>query len=203
MYKSLALKLCLFCAIFLSGCINFATPVTHTAIPKKNCAYIYGRFEQIKDPNCTVQAPIGLVISSPSGTKAYVLRFLLQNNIYAVEIEPGQYSITKWLSAYIDGSLNVEQSLENQFQENSFNLEPGKAYYLGDFRVYTIMNSGLFKQTIEDFIFEIPENCFDKTTREFLETYPGFAEISKIPIFKEGILKSHFNKRHIIRLEIN
>lgn len=165
--------------LMLSACFNATAPVRGEAPPKKEKAFIYGRFQHNGDPEKMLGSGpagfnVGLNITDLKYTGYPVLLGFKPSAdaVYAVAVTPGQYKIGEWVEQnYI--KPNTLTGLDESFQ-----VEAGKAYYIGDYTA-EISNSGRY------FYSKLgPVRLrFRHTTQELNHLSPALKELPKISVF--------------------
>lgn len=150
---------------------RFSPHLRRNAQVDSEAGYIYGRFDYggwgVK-PGYYVSG-MGLVLASDDDELR--IQFLDRDaRVYAVK--PGTYSIKQTVCSNVDGDI-IGRSPERSAKEvQSFRVEPGKAYYIGDFHGQTRFEPGgrslKFSWWIDDF-----ENNYEEATAAFQKRYPS------------------------------
>lgn len=190
----IALSLLLF-----AGCESYTPCVEPADAPKEGSAYIYGRFRQDVNAPSHERAIVhstGILIDSVDSEEYYILKFMTDNEVYAIEVKPGKYFISQWMWTDPFGYVVMDLLLKKYIENNNFQIESGHLYYLGDFLSYGYFGEGYLTRY---YVFEVPENCFDETTNEFIEKYPLFRELPQSPVFDNRFFKEEFNSKHVVR----
>ena len=116
--------------ILLSSCISYAPRIKLTDVPKEDSAYIYGRFRQetnIPNKDYALTIATGILIASADSEETYAIRFYDNNEVYAIEVMPGNYYISKWIWSDPFGEISLELPLKDNIENNNFQMLCRKA----------------------------------------------------------------------------
>lgn len=128
--KSVLRTLLLATSIALSACAAFTPPLSPSAAPDSSTGYIYGRFT-LKDVSRGIgHLRMGLAISGP---QEYTIQFETKNDLVVLAVPSGSYSINKLVFATYDYAKAGEKPIPGSRLRSPFIVEPGKAYYIGDY----------------------------------------------------------------------
>ncbi|WP_375768522.1 hypothetical protein NR798_43725 [Archangium gephyra] len=147
------------------GAGKFSPYLRRNAQVDSEAGYIYGRFDySIWEPGYYVHG-MGLVLASDDNQLR--IQFLDRDaRVYAVK--PGTYSIKQTVCSDVDGGIIGWSPGWSAKEVQSFRVEPGKAYYIGDFHGQTRGDGRYCAWRIDDF-----ENNYEETTAAFQKRYPS------------------------------
>ena len=170
---------CLASLVFvLGGCAQVTPSLNPLSQPEPGSSYLYGRF-QLKALDTTAGGlTLILVLQEKKSGHEYFLRFIPSNDIVAIALPPGSYSIMKWL--YISPSGNrKEKPLSSKAQAIDLNLAAGKCHYLGDFRAEAQSRR---EGTSITYLWQIEAvlDYFQLTSDEFHRRFPGFRNLPTV-----------------------
>jgi len=168
--------------LMLSGCanLNYRPPLKPSQIPNIQKSFVYGRFSLEHDFMNKVR--LALQIENLKNKDIQSLRLLDNNQVYAVEVEPGTYQLKGFIYALLGAVMEFETKkipLPSQpsYLKDPITIVPGKAYYLGDYFGSSRRSSAVitpFWGTIsfQGGILGINQN-FLKTTEELKLIFPN------------------------------
>jgi len=177
--------------LIISGCanLNYRPPLEPAFVPNPKKSYVYGRFNLERDFMNKVR--LALQIENMVNGSILSLRLLDKQQVYAVEVEPGTYKLKGFVYALLGAVMEFETSkiplpVQPAFLKDRFSVEPGKAYYLGDYygssrRNSIVANPVFVNVTFRGGILGITQN-FSKTTDELKTVLSGLTNIE----FKEA-----------------
>lgn len=134
------LAACLLAAI--SSCASYAPALALNHEFSSSKGYLYGRFiitsgSAIDD---TSRAHVfGLAIENTARTKKYIIGFTPHTEVFAIEVEAGEYEITGISVPGIDDRQRLGYGWPAGV---SFTVQPGTAYYVGDYSGSTYVAGG-------------------------------------------------------------
>ncbi len=143
-------------------------------------AYLYGRFK-FTEKYSSLRLAVGL---TNIGSKEELnIRFSEGSGIAVIAVPPGEYQITHKIVALL-GASEKKESSKTPFQSSVFSepfkVQPGSAYYIGDYFGWTKFGKlGFFRTTFKGDI-ERSENNFEQTTGEFKSEYPNFSKMATV-----------------------
>lgn len=170
----------------LTACITTAPALKPEAPLDKDSAYVYGRF-LLKSQQGGNRDKLGIAVNlyrvnDPQSTYVLGMQLSQPDAVYAVAVTPGNYRISGWTAG--------EDSRSKQFEGESnemtrvFEIEKGKAYYLGDFTGKSSaehrVGSIYYQWNIEDISYN-----YNKTDADFRQRYPNLASIPHINRYEE------------------
>lgn len=168
-------------AIALSGCVNYASTVKRTEALDPTVGYVYGRFNLT--PASSLNARIGLVVQEDQTKETYTLLFhrARSSPVSITAIKPGLYTLAKFSFAkkdlFIMGTELRDSVITDQRLATPFRVEPGKAYYIGDFVGQSTQEFNYFSWKINSI-----HNNYRRSTEELKEKFPNLNEIETIPV---------------------
>ncbi|MFE8600318.1 hypothetical protein [Archangium violaceum] len=146
---------------------RFSPYLRRNAQVDSEAGYIYGRFDYSSSgmkPGYYVPG-MGLVLASDDDELR--IQFLDRDaRVYAVK--PGTYSIKQTVCSNPDGDIIGRSPGSSAKEVQSFRVEPGKAYYIGDFHGQTRGDGLAGSCWIDDF-----ENNYEEATAAFQKRYPS------------------------------
>lgn len=170
--------------LMLSGCVVMQTAVEKDAPCNSKAAYLYGKFYMV---GYFSGASIALQLIKHSETggesSSRFIELKQSDDIYAISVDPGSYDFGKIV--FLKSHLHVihEKYLNPKYPRIELVFEPGKAYYLGDFKgegTYTSMGrSYRMSWQLKEF-----KDNFEGTTAKFVSEYPRLASINKVNLVK-------------------
>lgn len=185
-------------ATIFIGCanLNYRPPVEPSTSLNPQKSYVYGRFSLDRDFMNKLR--LALQLENKNNGKILSLRLLDQQQVYAVEIEPGIYQLKGFIYALLGAVMGFETTkidLPSQpsYLKESITIEPGKAYYLGDYfgssrRTGFLLTPYFVSTTFRGGIVGIEQN-FSKTSKELKSVLPYFGNIELRPAWKDSITK--------------
>lgn len=185
--------------IVLIGCanLNYRPPLQNSAIASLQKSYVYGRFSL--DSDFMNKLRLALQLENRSCGKVMSLRLLDKQQVYAVEIEPGVYQLKGFIYALLGAVMAFETTAiklpaQPSYLKAPITVEPGKAYYLGDYfgtsrRTGFIITPIFVSTTFRGGIIGIQQN-FSATTDELKTVLPQLRNIEFKPAWEESLMKS-------------
>jgi len=160
--------------------------------PNKNKAYVYGKLRSLNQS----QNRIALKLQKASWNgKAYYIPFEFPPNFFALELDPGRYTIGKIAFLINNNTWYKEVSLNEDVPDADFLLEPGKIYYIGDYIGYTHMEDKPLEIHYEWQLQELDDN-FKSTTSIIKTTYSPFRGFEDVNLMEEMKKVIFAGKRH-------
>lgn len=132
-----------FCAILgiiyvISGCanLNYSKPLAASSKISSNRAYIYGRFSLDKD--FANMRRLALQLENTNTGEIMSIRFLDEDPVYALALEPGTYELVRLVYAPLGAMMDFETTkmdlpYKPRYLRQSISVHGGTCYYLGDF----------------------------------------------------------------------
>jgi hypothetical protein len=167
----------------MMGCATkyFTPPVSEGAGFEKEKSYVYGRFAvggiHPFDVALNGYDSIGLKFNCDSGN-SFVVGLLAKNQDQIIEVAPGRCSLDSLL--FTNGS-HGRTPVEKPFLKptlKSVDLEPGVAYYIGDFAARLAAEYGMYVTFYEMALTDHHDN-FEATTTVLSAKRPNFASLPK------------------------
>lgn len=166
----------------LSGCFIASAPVAKDAPLSGKEGYIYGRFlhksyvegSRTKDIGVNVQ-DLSQNLGANQPTPYMMAVKPAEEAVYAIAVKPGQYR----LSQFVYGDNFRTKDINWKPLNQAFNVEAGKAYYVGD---YTATGSVIYGSNVitTRWKFEDVAFRFRSTSNELDRRYPAFQAIAKV-----------------------
>lgn len=136
--KKIALCAILGIIYVISGCanLNYGKPLAASSKISSNRAYIYGRFALDKD--FANMRRLALQLENTDTGKITSIRFLDEDPVYALALEPGTYELVRLVYAPLGAMMDFETTKMNlpykpRYLRQPINVDAGTCYYLGDF----------------------------------------------------------------------
>lgn len=128
--------LSLLAAAVISGCAVCARPVLADDPINPKCGYIFGRFYLSK-----VEGSYGIALNinglnSETNEVSHGIRLVdHKRNVYAIEVEPGKYSINEILFLASSGTIVQRKPFRpnNDLLMRTFEVKPNSITYIGDY----------------------------------------------------------------------
>ena len=172
--------------LMLSGCanLNYRPPLEPSQITNLQKSYVYGRFSLEHDFMNKVR--LALQIENLGNKEIQSIRLLDNNQVYAVEVDPGTYQIKGFVYALLGAVMEFETkkiplpSMPPYLKE-PITIAPGKAYYLGDYfgssrRSSAVITPLWVSISFQGGILGINQD-FLKTTGELKSNFPNLNNI--------------------------
>jgi len=171
----------------LLGCaVHLTKPLSKHVNANKNKAYIYGKFRALNQS----QNKIAFKVQEASLVgNVYYIPFEFPPNFFALEVDPGLYTIGKIAFLTNNHTRYTEMSLSEDVSDADFLLEAGKIYYLGDYIGYAHMENKPRARHYEWQLREV-DNNFKSTTSKIKKLYSpfrGFEVVNLLDKMKEDI----------------
>jgi len=191
--KSAALASVLVSVVMSVGCANlhYGSPVEPSARPNPQRSYLYGRFSL--DSDFMNKVRLALQIENTGNGEILSLRLLNEQQVYAVEVEPGTYRLKGFIYALLGAVMEFETTkiqlpAEPAYLTAQFTAEPGKAYYLGDYlgssrRTGFILTPFFVSTTFRGGIIGIGQN-FSGTTSTLKTVLPQLKNVEFKPAWQ-------------------
>ena len=192
------LTLILFLAALACGCANLneRPSLDASAMPHPARAYLYGRFQL--DPESATQPPLFLQLTNMGTSEFMTIHFRnTPQQMYVVDVEPGQYEFTQLVSgpsAAMDFKVrtaNLRLPPRVGFMGQPFDVEAGKAYYVGDWfgavsrdvDFYVVFAKVKLRAGLYQIIYD-----YDASTSALRHLYPSLGAIETRPAWgkKDG-----------------
>jgi hypothetical protein len=169
--------------------VTYSSRIKPNETPDNTKAYIYGRTTLIRDSIASQSLDIGLVVGEVGTPNEVILRFIpaRKNKINAVvsvvAVRPGLYEVKEISFARNTNNYQFSkverQAIKDAKLTGVFQVEAGKAYYVGDYtgRTYSgivEVNTVMQKRKITAI-----EDKFDEATSELKKTYSNLSEMQK------------------------
>jgi hypothetical protein len=174
----LALSL-MFLGGLLSGCTEFAIPINPDETLEPSNGYLYGRFSISSGALTPLQ--MGFAVSTLDMKHQKIIRFEREDDTYAVALKPGSYKMTSivFTKTY---QKEGEEALPSSLADHVILVEPGKAYYIGDYvGDAEMMFAVLF--TANNWRLKEVKNNYTATTERLEALYPQFKVLPKIDVY--------------------
>lgn len=171
--------------IALSGCVNYASNVKRTETADPTVGYVYGRFNLT--PVSSLNARIGLVVQEEQTGETYTILFhrARKSPVAVTAMKPGVYTLTKFSFAkkdlFVMGTELRDSVITDQRLAKPFRVEPGKAYYIGDFVGQSSVEYGYSIHTFHWKIRSIRNN-YEDSTEELKGKYPNLKDVETISV---------------------
>lgn len=160
--------LLLLTSIALSACAAFTPPLSTADAPTSGTGYIYGRFT-LKDVTTGFgHLRMGLGLSGPH---EYTIQFETENDLVVIAVPSGSYSISKLVFATYDYAKAGEKPILDSRLASPFIVEPGKAYYIGD---YVAESGGTYKggTTTQSWRLSSIRDAYEDSTSHLKSKFP-------------------------------
>lgn len=123
---------------FISGCanLNYGKPLAASSKISSNQTYIYGRFSLDKD--FANMRRLAFQLENTDTGKITSIRFLDEDPVYALALEPGTYKLIRLVYAPLGAMMDFETTkmdlpFEPRYLRQPIKTRAGACYYLGDF----------------------------------------------------------------------
>ncbi len=171
--------------VILSSCATITINKGKSSKLNTNKTYLFGRFTLIKGFNKIILSVKSTTLSENPTTFELVksmsadklvcgINFDKSNEIRLYELEPGKYTINEWIAALALNEIAGRGYITDK-RLSVMKLEPGKAYYIGDWEG---------KHSIDQIqnhweITKISDN-YDNSVKDLISKYSLFYSIEKI-----------------------
>jgi hypothetical protein len=174
--------------LFSIGCANldYRPPIKTSYIPNAGKGYIYGKFSLRKD--FMNNARLALQVENKTSGNLISIRLLDENQVYAIEVDPGTYQLKNFVYALLGAVMEFETRkiaipANPAYLSQQFIVERGKAYYIGDYfgssqRTGVLVTPYVVGASFQGGIIGI-EQQFEKTSSELNTFLPSFRSIDK------------------------
>lgn len=179
-------------ALLLEGCASYSPAVSSKDPVSGDRAYLYGRFNMAKSWNTL---KIGLVVKNLTTGREYTFRLKKKDDVYAVQVEPGEYAITGLSFATGEGVLSGGKSFNGRYAIPTFHVAVGHGYYIGDYFGDTSTSVAVFGSFVNGnytWALTSVKNDFEQTSRAFVSNNQGFQAIVTVNTFAGGELEKIF-----------
>jgi len=207
MNKKIALCAILGIIYFISGCanLNYSKPLAASSKISSNRAYIYGRFSLDKD--FANMRRLALQLENTDTEKITSIRFLDEDPVYALSIEPGTYKLIRLVYAPLGAMMDFETTKMDLPYKPSYLRQPikvhaGTCYYLGDFfgvsrreNLWAFVASSLGATAAEEYVNK------DNIPIEELRLKYGLVGIKQEFILTTEIIKKSINEISLLSFE--
>lgn len=166
-------------ALLMSGCTTFSPTIGKDAKPEIGKAYVFGRFALQASQSGPGYLRIGVELQEKTNGRGYTMQFDQSGDPSLVEVKPGTYSLTEFVFAYWTYESAGSRPVSDVRLTKPFVVEPGKAYYLGDY----VGHSDASRFGVAAWRISSVRDRFASTTDEVREKYPGLRDIE----FQRGI----------------
>lgn|GEM_PF-2684332 len=170
----------------LSACTSYAPAVDQNAVPTLADSYLYGRFTLGPEDSSTRSLyfggslKAGFVLHSLSAEdgKEYIIPFSTEWKPALVRVKPGVYVLNGYLVTDSLGHKMMKMPLMGRAALVQFVANPGKAYYLGDFKAQLFTRPSQMRQFPSlVWYLESVRNNFDGTTDQLKSNLPNFKSV--------------------------
>ncbi len=164
----------------LPGCAslpNLTASMHRRELALPTDAFVYGRFSMIAAKNVLGGHPIvGLDFACEKDGTHYNIGFSVDAPLQVIEVSGGNTcSLESLLFATSDESLAVRQPAPAELRA-TLRLEPGTAYYLGDFSGACFTQTGRTGLELDCKLLSL-EDDYEETTAELRSTFRGLSRI--------------------------
>jgi hypothetical protein len=167
----------------LSGCVTYAPTLKPIETLKPTVGYIYARLTLHRESRFARGLRIGLILEEKETAETYTLQFQTskkESGVSVIAVKPGIYKISKISFARGDFSALTtsvgEKPINDPRLTTEFRVEPGKAYYVGDFVGRTSADYYVVSM-VQHWQMQSVANNYDNTTNELKEKFLNFKEI--------------------------
>ena len=169
------------------GCVSIPSALSPEAKSEPGVGYVYGRFKNVHTPDSFYRHPrLVLNLQGKNNVTNYLIKFDEVESTTAIAVKPGIYNLNTLLIFWglSDDKINRrETTLTKGPLTVEFSVEPGKAYYIGDFLGNTLATETLSSQSLE-WKLESVKNNFENTTLDFKNKYPNLRELEIVQAIK-------------------
>jgi len=161
--------------------ISYSSPVLPKARFDPEVGYIYGRLKLEKSSAET--AKMGLVLRR--GVETINLEFLFSGAVSVYAVEPGKYAVRQVMCT--DGSLKKGTFFIPEEHILEFVVEPGKAYYIGDFLGRTADRSQRYSTHTKVDLYwglESVQDNYEVTTTAVKRFFPALMDVEALNVVK-------------------
>jgi hypothetical protein len=163
--------------LLIAGCAGYTQRVKVEEAPTANDAFFYGRF-YMNSPKAALafdgQRTMGFAFECEDKQR-YVMRFDRDQPLVALKVKPSTCTWVENIYTNADGSIESRKPApEGEFK--NVKIEPGQAYYLGDFGAETKVSNrsnGVYNEWAITSIRDI----FHRTTRDLKVAYPNLKDL--------------------------
>ncbi len=176
--------------LVLVSCSTWTPTMTKDEIPTGNDTYLYGKFN-ISAPKIGMSVEgyytIGFVFSCTDG-RTYTIRLSMEQPVQLIKLSPSTCSFTETVFVDAGGNIRGRKPVPEGPLTN-FKLEPGVAYYIGDFLAfaenqlsshYSVGDAGRTMITdlnLMSWGMKEPLNNYQNTTGKMKSFYPNMAKV--------------------------
>jgi len=159
-----------------------------TAMPQPARAYLYGRFQLM--PDSTTQRSLFLQLTNMGTGESLMIHFRnTPQQMYLVDVEPGQYEFTQLA---LGGDLKIRSAnlrlpAPVSFMGQPFDVEAGKAYYVGDWfgavrrdvDFYFVFSKVKTQAGLYQVLYD-----YDASTSALRKLYPNLGTVETVPAWR-------------------
>lgn len=161
-----------------AGCASWTPPMSTEAVPSPQDAYFYGRFKSYSwSPPAWMgeSSTTGLIFSCSDGAK-YTIRLDEKQPLQVIKVKPATCSFTQII--FTDGDRQIRHTREAPpGLMDQLNVEPGTAYYLGDYSaIWT--STTTFYGSVSGWKITEASSHYDVTTADMKALYPHLTFIT-------------------------
>lgn len=163
-------------ALVLSGCASIHPAVENTAEPVATSGYVSGGFTRNKGNG------FAFIVRSLDSDKEYGMSLgedsampsEVSNQVVAIALPPGRYSITQWVAyATLTKEKMKTSPVTNEHLSTPFTVKAGGVVYLGDFSILTTRTYS-YPTTYTNWSIRPQPLTTAQARRKFFAAYPKF-----------------------------
>jgi hypothetical protein len=166
-------------ACLIAGCAGYTPTVKMDEKPTAKDTYLYGRFYMVNPPrNAFTGNPqtMGFAFKC-ADENVYIIRFEPNNEVQAIKIAPSTCSLTELVFTDSGGLEAAWRKPVPDALKREVVFEPGKAYYLGDFRAETTQSGVPGLAIARTWRLKSARNDYARTTAQMKIGYPNLSTV--------------------------
>jgi hypothetical protein len=169
-------------ALMLSACAGYTKRVDLKELPTASDAYLFGRFYMNAPKSALAidgHQTMGFAIECDDKQR-YVVRFDRDQPLLAIKLRPSVCSWAEIVYTDVDGAVKTRKPApRSDFKQVT--IQPGKAYYLGDFGAESKV-SVQGNQVHTEWVITAIADYFHRSSRDLVQAYPNLYGLSMVDI---------------------